>query len=70
MSFSLNSTLYILTREQLQTAKIKVITNLIKETLKIIIIKVKVIKDIMIIQVNKHRKEVIYKKDDIIFLSS
>ena len=32
------------------------------------IIKVKVVKDIMIMQVNKHKKKVIYKKDNIIFL--
>ena len=68
ISFSLNFTLYILTRERLQIIKIKVITNSIKKTLKIIIIKVKVVKDIIIIQVNKHRKKVIYKKDNIIFL--
>ena len=34
------------------------------------IIKAKVAKNTMIMQVNKHRKKVIYKKDDIIFLSS
>ena len=70
MSFSLNSTLYISTREQLQTAKIKVITDSIKKTLRVMTIKVKVVKNIMIIQVNKHRKKIIYKKDNIIFLSS
>ena len=68
ISFNLDSTLYILTRKQLQTAKIKIITDLIKNTLKIITIKVKVVKDIIIIQVNKHKKKIIYKKDNIIFL--
>ena len=68
ISFSSNFTSYILTRKQLQTVKIKAITNFIKKTLKIIIIKVKVVKNIMIIQVNKHKKKVIYKKDNIIFL--
>ena len=34
------------------------------------IIKVKVVKNIIIMQVNKHRKKIIYKKDNIIFLSS
>ena len=33
MSFSLNSTSYILTRKRLQIAKIEVITNLMKKTL-------------------------------------
>ena len=70
ISFSLNSTLYISTREQLQTAKIKVITNLIKKILRMMTIKAKVVKNTMIMQVNKHKKKVIYKKDDIIFLSS
>ena len=68
MSFSLDSTLYISTRKRLQTAKMKVITDSMKKTLRIIIIKLKVAKNIMIIQVNKHRKKVIYKKDNIIFL--
>ena len=68
ISFSLNSTSYILTRERLQTAKIKVIIDLIKKTLKIITIKVKVVKNTIIIQVNKHKKKIIYKKDNIIFL--
>ena len=70
ISFSLDSTSYISTRERLQTAKIKVITNSIKKTLKIIIIKVKIVTNIMIIQVNKHRKKIIYKKDNKIFLSN
>ena len=70
ISFSLNSTLYISTREQLQTAKIKVITDSIKKTLRVMIIKVKVVKNTIIMQVNKHRKKVIYKKDNIIFLFS
>ena len=34
------------------------------------IIKAKVVKNTMIMQVNKHRKKVIYKEDDMIFLSS
>ena len=33
-----------------------------------IIIKVKVVKDIIILQVNKYKKKVIYKKNNIIFL--
>ena len=68
MSFSSNFTLYISTRKQLQTAKIKIINNSIKKTLKIITIKVKVVKNIMIIQVNKHKKKIIYKKDNMMFL--
>ena len=68
MSFSSDSTLYISTRERLQTAKIEVITDSIKKTLRVIIIKAKVAKNTMIMQVNKHRKKVIYKKDNIIFL--
>ena len=68
MSFSLDSTSYISTRERLQTAKIEVITDSIKKTLRVIIIKAKVAKNTMIMQVNKHRKKVIYKKNDIIFL--
>ena len=66
MSFSLNSTSYISTRERLQTAKIKVITNSMKKTLRIMTIKAKVAKNTMIMQVNKHRKKVIYKKDNMI----
>ena len=70
ISFSLNSTLYISTRKRLQTAKIEVITDLMKKTLRVITIKAKVAKNIMIMQVNKHKKKIIYKKNDIIFLSS
>ena len=68
ISFSLNSTSYISTRERLQTAKIEVITNSMKKTLKIMTIKAKVAKNTMIMQVNKRRKKVIYKEDDMIFL--
>ena len=67
ISFSLDSTLYISTRKRLQIAKIKVITDSIKKTLRIITIKAKVARNTMIMQVNKHRKKVIYKKDYIIF---
>ena len=70
MSFRSDSTLYISTRKQLQTAKIKVITNSMKKILRVMTIKAKVAKNTMIMQVNKHRKKVIYKKDDMIFLSS
>ena len=70
ISFSLNSTSYILTRKRLQTAKIKVITDSMKKTLRIMTIKAKVAKNTMIMQVNKRRKKVIYKEDDIIFLFS
>ena len=62
ISFSLNSTLYISTRKQLQTVKIKVITNSIKKTLRIIIIKAKVAKNIIIMQVNKYKKKSSTKK--------
>ena len=68
ISFSLNSTSYISTRERLQTSKIKVITDSMKKTLRMMTIKAKVAKNTMIMQVNKHRKKVIYKEDDIIFL--
>ena len=70
MSFSLDSTLYISTRKRLQTVKIEVITDSIKKTLRVMTIKAKVAKNTMIMQVNKHRKKVIYKKNNIIFLSS
>ena len=62
ISFSSNTTSYILTRKQLQTVKIKVITNSMKKTLRVITIKAKVAKNTMIMQVNKYRKKVIYKK--------
>ena len=39
-----------------------------KKTLRMITIKAKVAKNTIIMQVNKHRKKVIYKKDDMIFL--
>ena len=70
ISFSLNAILYTLTRKHLQLAKIKVFTNFIKNILKIIIIKAKVVKNTMIIHVNKHRKKVIYNENNIIFLLS
>ena len=70
MSFSSDFTLYISTRKRLQTAKIAVITNSMKKTLKMITIKAKVAKNTMIMQVNKYKKKVIYKEDDMIFLSS
>ena len=70
MSFSSNFTLYTLIQKQLQLTKIKVIINFIKNILKIIIIKAKVIKNTMIIYVNKHKIRIIYNKDDIIFLLS
>ena len=68
ISFSLDSTSYISTRERLQTAKIEVITDSMKKTLRVMTIKAKVAKNTIIMQVNEHRKKVIYKKDDIIFL--
>ena len=70
INFSLDSTSYILTCERLQTAKIEVITDSMKKTLRMMTIKAKVVKNTMIMQVNKHKKKIIYKKDDIIFLSS
>ena len=70
MSFSLNSTSYILTRKRLQTAKIKVITDSMKKSLRMMTIKAKVVRNTIIMQVNKHKKKIIYKKDNIIFLSS
>ena len=70
MSFSLNFTLYISTFKRLQTAKIEVITDLMKKTLRMMTIKAKVAKNTMIIQVNKHKKKGIYKEDNIIFLFS
>ena len=48
ISFSLNSTSYISTRKRLQTAKIEVITNSMKKTLRIMILKAKVAKNTMI----------------------
>ena len=68
ISFSSDFTLYVSTRERLQTAKIKVIIDSMKKTLRVITIKAKVVKNTIIMQVNKHRKKIIYKKDDIIFL--
>ena len=70
MSFSLNFTSYISTRERLQTAKIEVITDSMKKTLRVMTIKAKVAKNTMIMQVNKYKKKFIYKKDDMIILSS
>ncbi len=70
MSFSPDSTSYTSTRKRLQTAKIEVITDSMKKTLRVMTIKAKAAKDTMIMQVNKHRKKIIYKKDDMIFLSS
>ncbi len=70
INFSLNFTFYTLIQKHLQLAKIEVITNFMKNILKIIIIKTKVVKNTIIMYVNKHRKKVIYNKDDIIFLSS
>ena len=45
-------------------------TNFINNTLKIIIIKAKVVKNTIIKHINKYKKKVIYKKDNIIFLLS
>ena len=70
MSFSLDSTSYISTRKRLQTAKIKVITDSMKKTLRVMTIKAKVAKNTMIMQVNKNKEKVIYKEDDMIFLFS
>ena len=70
MSFSLDFILYTLTQKHLQSAKIKVITDFIKNILKIIIIKAKIVKNIMIMHINKHKKKVMYNKDNIIFLLS
>ena len=54
----------------MQSVKIEVITNFIKDTLKIIIIKAKIIKNIIVLHINKYRKKVIYNKDNMIFLLS
>ena len=70
ISFSLDFTLYTLTREYLQLTKIKVITNFMKNISKTIIIKTKIVNNIIIMHVNKYKKKVIYNKDNIIFLSS
>ncbi len=70
ISFSLNLTFYTLKRKQLQVEKIKIITNLIQKTLKAIMIKIKTIKKTITEQVNKHKKEVIYKKNNMMFLLS
>ena len=70
ISFSLDFTSYISTRKRLQIAKIEVITNSMKKTLRVMTIKAKVVKNTIIMQVNKYRKKVIYKEDDIIFLFS
>ena len=68
ISFSSDFTSYILMRERLQITNIEVITDSMIKTLRVMTIKAKVAKNIMIMQVNKHKKKVIYKKDDIIFL--
>ena len=70
MSFSLNFTFYTLTRKHLQLTKIKIIIDFIKNILKIIIIKAKVVKNTMIIHIDKHKKKVIYNKDNMRFLLS
>ena len=48
ISFNSDSTSYISTRERLQTAKIEVITDSMKKTLRIMTIKTKVAKNTMI----------------------
>ena len=70
MSFSLNFTFYTLTQKHLQSAKIEVIIDFMKNILKIMIIKIKIVKNTIIMHINKHKKKVIYNKDNIIFLSS
>ena len=70
INFSLDFIFYTLTRKYLQLIKIKVITNFMKNILKIIIIKAKIVKNTMIIYVNKHKKKIICNKDNIIFLLS
>lgn len=70
MNFSLNPTVYDIKREQLLVEKVKVITNAMQKTLKVMIIKFKMTKEVMMKQINKHKKKVISKEDNLIFFSS
>ena len=61
ISFDFDFTFYASTRERLQTAKVKNITEIMKNILKYVIDKFKIAKKVMIKQVNKHRKNVSYQ---------
>ena len=70
MSFDFDFTLYVSTRERLQAVKVEDITEIIKNILKYVIDKFKIVKKTMIEQVNKHRKNVFYQMSDRMFLFS
>ena len=70
MSFSFDFTAYDFKREQLQATKVDVIADLMQKTLRVIMINVKTVKKKIITQTNVHRKKIIYKENDIMFLSS
>ena len=70
MNFDFDFTFYASTRERLQTVKVKNITEIMKNILKYMIDKFKIVKKAMIKQVNKHRKNVSYQMSDKMFLFS
>ena len=70
MSFNLNSTEYEITQAKIEVSKVKNIFEHMKWLLALIKQALARIRVIMKKQTNKHRKEMIYKTDDIMFLNS
>ncbi len=70
MSFNLNSTEYEITQAKIEVSKVKNIFEHMKWLLALIKQALARIRVIMKKQTDKHRKEMIYKTDDIMFLNS
>ena len=60
MNFSSDYIIYVFTRERLLTTKTEKITDVMKNTLRVIILKLTNVKKLITKQINKHRKNVSY----------
>ncbi len=70
MSFDLNSTEYEITQARIQASKAENIFEHMKQSLALIKQTLARVRITMKKQINKHRKKMIYKIDDIMFLNS
>ncbi len=70
MSFDLNSTKYEITQARIEASKAKNIFKHMKWSLALIKQALAKVRVIMKKQIDKHRKEIIYKIDDMMFLNS
>ena len=70
MSFSKNLTIYAITRKRLDVVKVENIADNMQKVLKYIRDNMNRAQKVMIVQINQHRLNVKFKKEDLIFLNS